>query len=255
MSATRSKNGFPEITPVQAQRASDEIAQRIRLLVASKQLKAGDRLPAERELSTAFNVGRNTLREALRSLEIAGLIEMRKGGSGGAFITAGGSGAVVSSLLDLYHLGTITPTQLTEARMWIETIVVEVAAARLTEDDLAALEANVEESQRAEDAGDFAARAAVGLEFHSLLGKATRNPILSITMDALIELTRQFVTTLGPEPNRFALPSKRRFIAALKAGKITAAKEEMADYLDKVQTLYLSRLEMSENAAPTSAKK
>ncbi|ABE36676.1 bacterial regulatory s, gntR family protein [Paraburkholderia xenovorans LB400] len=204
----KSKGGFPEFGPVQSHRASDEIAQRIRLLVATKQLKTGDRLPPERELSGAFNVGRNTLREALRSLEIAGLIEMRKGGSGGAFITAGGSDAVVSSLLDLYHLGTITPTQLTEARLWIETIVVEVAAARLTEDDLAALEVNIEETQRAEDAGDFATRAAVGLEFHLLLGKATKNPILAIMMQALIELTRQYVATLGPEPNRFALPSK-----------------------------------------------
>lgn len=247
MSATtKNKNGFPEFTPVHSQRASDEIAQRIRLLVASKQLRTGDRLPSERELSSSFNVGRNTLREALRSLEIGGLIEMKKGGTGGAFITAGGSDAVVTSLLDLYHLGTITPTQLTEARLWIETIVVEVAAARLTDDDLAALEANLEETQRAEDAGDFATRAAVGLEFHSLLGKATKNPILSITMEALIELTRQFVATLGPEPNRFALPSKRRFVASLKAGDVAAAKEEMMNYLHKVQTLYLSRLEKAE---------
>lgn len=252
MNVRSKENGLgPEFAPIQPQRASDEIAEQIRLLVANKKLKTGDRLPSERDLSTTFNVSRNTLREALRSLEIAGLVEMKKGGTGGAFIVAGGSGAVATSLLDLYHLGTITPTQLTEARLWIEKIVVEVAAARLTPDDLSALEANLDVAQRAEDTGDFATRARVGLEFHSLLGKATKNPILAIMMDALLGITRQFVDTIGPEPNLFALPLKRRFIAALKSGDVVAAIDEMTQYVNKVQTLYLSRLEAADTLQET----
>lgn len=227
--------------PVQPLRASDEIAQQIRQLVSSKQLKAGDRLPSERDLSATFNVSRNTLREALRSLEIAGLVELKKGGTGGAFIVAGGSGAVVASLLDLYHLGSITPEQLTEARIRIERIVVEAAAPRLTPDDMAALEANLEATQRAEDAGNFAERASIGLEFHAILGRATQNPILAITMEAILQITARFVSSLGPEPNLFALPSKRRFIELLKRGDVQGAADEMTKYVTNVQDLYLSR--------------
>ncbi|NPT38964.1 FadR/GntR family transcriptional regulator [Paraburkholderia xenovorans] len=237
----RTTNPRSPFAPIQPQRASDEIAQQIRQLVSTKQLKAGDRLPSERDLSSTFNVSRNTLREALRSLEIAGLVELKKGGTGGAFIVAGGSGAVVASLLDLYHLGSITPEQLTEARVRIERIVVEAAAPRLTGEDMTALEANLEATQRAEDAGDFAERASIGLEFHAILGRATRNPILAITMEAILQITAQFVRSLGPEPNLFALPSKRRFIALVKSGDVQAAADEMTEYVTKVQDLYLSR--------------
>lgn len=241
---------IPPYAPIQAQRASDEIAQQIRHLVSTKQLKAGDRLPSERELSSTLNVSRNTLREALRSLELAGLVELKKGGSGGAFIVAGGSGAVIASLLDLYHLGSISPKALTEARILIERIVVELAAVRLTDEEMKELETNLEATQRAEDAGDFAQRAAIGLEFHMILGRATKNPILAITMEAIVKITGQFVHSIGAEPNLFALPSKRRFIACLKSGDVDGAAAEMSDYVIKVQDQYLSRWH-TKTSAPT----
>ena len=69
---------FSAITP---HRAFEDIADQIRGLVASGRLRPGDRLPPERELAALFNVSRNTLREALRALELAGMIEARKGAS------------------------------------------------------------------------------------------------------------------------------------------------------------------------------
>ena len=108
--------GFAPIAP---QRAFEDIAAQIRDLVAGGKLKPGDRLPAERDLSAKFNVSRNTLREALRALELSGMIELRKGASGGAFVLPGNSGVVVNGLRDLYHLGAITPEHLTEARISI----------------------------------------------------------------------------------------------------------------------------------------
>ena len=171
--ATVSALGFAPITP---QRAFEEIAAQIRELVASGKLKPGDRLPAERGLSAKFNVSRNTLREALRALELSGMIELRKGATGGAFVLPGSSGVIVNGLRDLYHLGAITPEQLTEARIWLSAIVVRVACERLTEDDLEALEANIEAATRAQKAGNFDERARLHREFHTLLATATRNP-------------------------------------------------------------------------------
>ena len=57
---------------------------------------------------------------------------MRKGAAGGAFVLPGDSGAIVTGLKDLYHLGAITPQQLTDARIWLSDVVVRVACQRAT---------------------------------------------------------------------------------------------------------------------------
>ena len=140
----------PGFVPIAPQRAFEEIAAQIRELVAQGRLKPGDRLPPERELAVRFHVSRNTLREALRALELAGMIELRKGATGGAFVMPGSSGVIVNGLRDLYHLGAITPQHLTEARIWLSEIVVRVACERATDEDLRTLEDNVAAAARAE---------------------------------------------------------------------------------------------------------
>lgn len=67
----------------------------------------GSRLPSERALAEQFGVSRNTLREALRSLEHAGLVRLQKGATGGAFITEGNGQVITTGLMDMYHLGAI----------------------------------------------------------------------------------------------------------------------------------------------------
>mgnify|MGYP001157866112 FL=1 len=168
----------PAFAAVAPARAADEIARQIRELVASGQIKPGDRLPSERDLAQRLHVSRNTLREALRALEHAGMIEMRKGAAGGAFVLPGDSGAIVTGLKDLYHLGAITPQQLTDARIWLSDVVVRVACQRATEEDFEQFEANVAASAQAQRAGDFGTRQRLNREFHVLLARATRNPII-----------------------------------------------------------------------------
>src|SRR5689334_1123222 len=80
--------------PIKTRRIFEEICDAIRARLISGELKAGDRLPSERELSEMLDVSRTALREAIRSLEIAGIVEMKKGSRGGAFITQSGAGQV-----------------------------------------------------------------------------------------------------------------------------------------------------------------
>ena len=162
--------------PVATRRAFEEITAQIRGQLARHTLRTGDRLPAERQLAEQFHVSRNTLREALRSLEIAGLLELRKGATGGAFIKEGGGAAAVAGLADLYHLGTIKPQHLTEARIVIGTEVARLACARRSKEDLGALEANVAAAEAATIEGDVVNRARINYEFHRLLARAARNP-------------------------------------------------------------------------------
>ena len=228
--------GFEPIAP---SRAFEEIAAQIRELVASGRLKPGDRLPAERDLSAKFNVSRNTLREALRALELSGMIELRKGASGGAFVLPGSSGVVVNGLRDLYHLGAIRPEHLTEARVWLSEVVVRVACERLTEQDLLALEENIALATKADKAGNFQQRADLHREFHNLLAAATRNPIITITMEGVMEVMREFVKTIGPSDNAYTLPSRRRLLKHLRARDADAAVAEMNKFLERLQANYM----------------
>jgi len=220
--------GFEPIAP---SRAFEEIAAQIRELVASGRLKPGDRLPAERDLSAKFNVSRNTLREALRALELSGMIELRKGASGGAFVLPGSSGVVVNGLRDLYHLGAIRPEHLTEARVWLSEVVVRVACERLTE--------NIALATKADKAGNFQQRADLHREFHNLLAAATRNPIITITMEGVMEVMREFVKTIGPSDNAYTLPSRRRLLKHLRARDADAAVAEMNKFLERLQANYM----------------
>src|ERR1700749_872486 len=98
----------PELfSRVSVGRISEIIVEQIRLLMRQGQLKPGDRLPPERDLCERFGVSRVTVREALRMLESSGLVEIRVGASGGAFVTAPSSDRVGEGLADLLTLSVI----------------------------------------------------------------------------------------------------------------------------------------------------
>ena len=229
---------FSAITP---HRAFEEIADQIRGMVAAGRLRPGDRLPPERELAATFRVSRNTLREALRALELAGMIESRKGATGGAFVRSGNPQVVVGGMRDLYHLGAITPEHLTEARIWFSEMVVRVVCERATGADFDALQANVDAMARAGAAGDFDERQRLNREFHLILARATRNPIVAITMEGVMAVLGQFIAQIGPGSNPFTLPSRERFMHHLRARDADAAVAEMVQFLKRMQRSYLAQ--------------
>ena len=229
-----------EFRPVATRRAFEEITAQIRGRLARQSLRAGDRLPAERQLAEQFHCSRNTLRETLRSLELAGLLELRKGATGGAFIKEGGGDAAVAGLADLYHLGAIRPQHLTEARIVIGTEVARLACARRSKEDLDALEANVAAAEAATAGGDVVNRALINYEFHRLLARAARNPVLIILTDALMEMTRHFVESVGYMPNRYVMPSRHRLLACLRGKDGAAAAREMESMLKRLQRFHLA---------------
>src|SRR2546428_13929642 len=96
-------------SPVTVARASSSIADQIRTAIVTGQLKEGSRLPPERELAEQFGVSRVTVRDALRALEAMGLIQVRVGARGGAFVTAPTGSKAAQTMSDIMMMSATTP--------------------------------------------------------------------------------------------------------------------------------------------------
>jgi DNA-binding FadR family transcriptional regulator len=218
---------------VQVARAFEDIARQIREELLQGRLRPGDRLPAERELAVQFGVSRNTLRDALRSLEIAG----------GAFINDTNGDTVVTSIKDMFSLGAVTTEQITQARISVESAIIRAACEVHTAADIKKLRENLELAAEATRRNDFFARANAHLEFHLILARATRNPILMVVMEALIGVMRQFLHTIGSQQIAdYVLPSRKRFMQYFEARDADAAVKEMEQHLKRVNRNYLALL-------------
>src|ERR1700745_2054725 len=139
--------------PIHTRRAFEEICERIREQLALGQLKPGGKLPPERDLAQQLGVSRNVLREALRSLEMAGVLRLQKGVKGGAFIREGDTSRNNDVMRDMLSLGTISVRELSEARIHVLELIVRLACANARQADYDALEANIERTDLATRGG------------------------------------------------------------------------------------------------------
>jgi GntR family transcriptional regulator, transcriptional repressor for pyruvate dehydrogenase complex len=230
----------PAYAPVQTRRAFEAVADQIREQLQSGALQPGDRLPPERDLAEQFSLSRNTVREALRSLEMAGVLEFRKGATGGAFVREGRGDAVIAGFSDLFRLGAIQPADLTEARLIVGVAATRLACERGTEEDFAALRENVRQSELAVTNGDLQQRLRINLEFHRLVARAARNPLLVILTDALVEIHEQMLELVPPAPDSAVMPSRRRLLKYFAARDGEKAAAEMETHLRSLQKHYLA---------------
>jgi GntR family transcriptional repressor for pyruvate dehydrogenase complex len=228
-----------QFRPVTDGRAFEEIARQIRSELAEGRLKVGSRLPPERVMAAQMNVSRHVLREALRSLENAGLIRMRKGATGGAFLAAGGGTSIASGMLDLFHIGAISPEQLTEARIWIGSIIVREACKRATPTDIAELETNIDALEAAIASEPHPQRVEINFQFHRILARIAANPLLIIMTDGMLNIVRDFIRALGEYDSRFVLASRRIFMRKFIAGDAEGASKELEESINRLYRTYL----------------
>jgi GntR family transcriptional regulator, transcriptional repressor for pyruvate dehydrogenase complex len=235
--------------PVDGARPADAIQAQVRKLIASHHLKAGDRLPTERELAVQFAVSRNSVRQAIRSLADSGLLEVKKGATGGAFIRSGGGAAVRASLVDMYSLGGIQPAHLTETRLLIGVEVVRLACERGSDEELRELERNVAAADEAAKAGDAPRRTEINLEFYRILARMTHNPLLEILTDAVMAITLRFVEDFMRTSNATVMPFRHKLLEDLRGRDANAAAERMREHLLRLQKIYLGEVEARNRAA------
>jgi DNA-binding FadR family transcriptional regulator len=217
--------------PVAVARASSSIADQIRQAIVTGKLTQGSRLPPERELAEQFGVSRVTVRDALRALEAMGLLEVRVGARGGAFVTAPSGSIMGQTMSDMMMMSALTPEDIVEARLVVELGTVTLACARATDADLARLREHTELAREELAAGTYTRE--LSWDFHALL-------VASIHNAAVEGLTQSFRSTLSLHPIRTregarahgrTVDEHTRIVEALERRDGVAARTEMAHHL------------------------
>jgi DNA-binding FadR family transcriptional regulator len=214
-------------------RAFEAVCDRIRREVAAGRLVPGDRLPAERTLAEQFGVSRTAVREALKTLEAAGIVQTQKGVYGGPFIRSGNPEGITHAVRDMVFLGQISTDDVTEARVLITSDAIRLACERGTSADFDAIEGDIDRCEQLTREGRFN-RAAYIVEFYNLLAKATHNQVLIMLVNSLSEIQRQHLDRISPAPRPNVVNVRRRVLKHLRARQARAAVEVMTEHLKRL---------------------
>lgn len=215
-------------------------AEKIAMSIAVGEYPVGTRLPAERDLATAFGVSRPTIREAIIALELDGLVEVRIG-SGVYVVSQSPRSAKVKMDIGAFEL--------TEARLLLEGEVAALAAVHVTDDDIAELEKLLEKMDTANKA-DAQAGEQVDKQFHAALSRYTRNSAMVATVDLLWTIrTRspQCVRTFEKSRGKGRAPDiaeHRAIVDALKDRDPARARAAMRAHLNRVLDYLLDATEV-----------
>lgn len=197
-------------------RVFEKICDEIRTQLVAGRLKSGDKLPAEREFALQLGSSRTAVREAFRSLEIAGVIELRKGVKGGAFIREGDPSVVTRSFGDMVSLGRISFENLTESRVIIQNAVIRLACERAEDRDFEALELSIFRTEQLTREKRYDERRLQLLQFYRLLAQATRNEVMVIMVDAVTDIVLKLLARDGVAPRQDTVKAHREILRSLR---------------------------------------
>ena len=222
----------PAIEPIRRVKLYEEVAARIRDLIAAGELKPGEALPSERKLAEQFRVGRAVIREAIRQLEVTGLVESRHGGGNYVReITVEHLVAPIASVLNgMGHLR----EELMDARLFFEPQIARAAAARATSEDLRLLEDVIRRQE--EHAANGQSGAEEDAEFHDLLARATHNTVVERVMEVIDNLLEDSQARLfrSVQRSRISLEGNRRILEAVRTHDQDAAQKAMVEHLEDI---------------------
>lgn len=233
--------------PKQRERVFEKVRDAVLADIRSGTLSPGDRLPSERELSSKYAVSRSAVREGLRALETSGVLRFSKGTTGGAFVREKSADGIARSLNDMIVLGRMPLADLMVVRRSLLLLAIDLVVERGTEEDFAALDANIEEMAAAIAIGDPLVTIEPIMRFNRLLGKSSHNPVLELVIDTVSAIMVDILHKLSL-PTAIDMVSPRRAVVThLRARNAEAAKEAMVGHLSAT-TRYV--LESAELAGP-----
>lgn len=226
--------------PARPRRAFEEIIGQIKAMIEDGTLQPGDRLPPERALAEQFAVSRNTVREALRMLEIAGIVQLRRGASGGSFISPQGSSLDAGTLSNALEVTDFSLANIVETLRDLSSITAATAIERMSDEDIAKLEDNVQRAAELTEAGEWEEKMRVSLQFYAIMAEATENPVLVLIVRTLLDVTEKLILRVGVTHDDSIVRSRRALLKALRARDSDAALAELARHFTKLHKMWLS---------------
>ncbi len=219
-------------SPVVVGRVSHVIVDQVRDLIRDGRLSPGDRLPSERDLCERFGVSRVTVREALRVLEASGLVEIRVGARGGAFVTSPSSERLGKGLADLLTLSPLTAAEVTEARMVFELGIIPLVVERATGEDVAELREIVDDAHRALKDGRYTM--AMSAAFHARVAASTHNAAIEMLVQSFhgpLLMSLQEARGAAPLMGHRGTEEHLALVEAIERRDVDGATEIMREHL------------------------
>lgn len=219
------------IAPIRREPLATEIARRLVEYLLSGQVGPGERMPSERQLAQAFGVGRSAMREAIKSLSLIGLVEVRHGD--GTYLRRT-DGSLLPQVIEWgLLLGEPRTRDLVEARQKIESIVAALAAERRSDEDLTELRRLLTRMRdQAEPGGDAAAFVEADVAFHLRLAEAARNTALRDVLAGVQALLRVWIGRVIAAGNRdLSYREHVPIVEALERGDPAAAQAAMEAHM------------------------
>ena len=212
----------------------NKVRSQLLQMIAAGKLTPGDRLMPERELASELEVSRNVVREAIRSLVDANVLEARQGA--GVFVASLHVESLIEPLELILALDNATLHSLAQARLAIEPGIAALAAHQASDEDIEALDRLIEASG-ASAPDDSEQLRAIDVELHARVVRMTENPFLARIMESIGRLARSSrdFTNSMPRMRTAAHEDHERIVAALRARDPEAARDAMADHLKHVE--------------------
>ncbi|MFV0595966.1 FadR/GntR family transcriptional regulator [Shewanella sp.] len=216
--------------PVKQLRASTEVGQQLKEAIFDGRYKAGDKLPSERELIDLFMVSRTVVREAVKILEASGLVEIRQGAMGGAFVKQVGYERLSDSCQDLLTMGKMSLPEIVQVRMLLEPQVARLAAKNCTAEQAAKL---LDANQHENDTLEYPTTVFLRSQVHFVLAEICGNRCLEAISKSLLLLLRQNSITFEPPTDEIHPAGLHdKLVQAVVDGDEDRAEAEMRAHLE-----------------------
>lgn len=220
-------------TPIKNQKVYEVVIEQIKEMIKTGKLKKGDKLPPERELVEELKVSRASIREALRALEILGLVEARHGD--GNFIKKNFEDSLLEPISLMFMLEESNPKDILELRMALETETAMLAAERIDDDTLKEIQLIIDKFKATTDEK---LNTELDVQFHHKIAQASKNLLLvnilsatSVLIDAFISDARCKIMKKQNNKEKLVKQHENIYEALLNREALKAA-EEMRKHLE-----------------------
>jgi GntR family transcriptional repressor for pyruvate dehydrogenase complex len=222
-----------ELETIQKTKVYEEVAAQLERLILNGALKPGDKLPPERELAERFSVSRSAVREAIRSLELKGLVEPRPGE--GTLVRTPSIDSLLNPLASLLGQKLEVVHELLEVRTMIEPHLAGRAAQNAGPEEIAQLEAILERQKAKVSQHELAIEE--DSDFHYTIARASKNSVILKVVDMLMDILRESrERSLQVEGRREkSLAGHRRILNAIKRRDVEGAEEAMRQHLSEIE--------------------